>query len=364
MKLTILHLIPTLEGGGAERQLSMLAAEESRRGATVHVGSRRGGFYFASLCAHGVSMHSLGDHRAASPRLLGSINSLLKTIQPDIVQTWLPQMDVLGGMACLWRAIPWVLSERVSERAFRRSSALLRARRLLGRHASAIVANSAAGASYWRAAMPLSQRVDVVRNAVDISAIRRTPGASGDLAHDAAPLLLVVGRLHRQKAVEVVLQAVSRVAATLMFRVLVVGDGPQRSSLEGMVRDLGLGARVVMLPYQRDWWGLLKLASALVSVSRYEGHPNVVLESMAAGCPLIVSDIQEHREFLNETSAVLVPPEDPAALAQAIATVLQDEQAARVRALVARDRLSDLTVEAMTDGYERVYQQVLKIARL
>jgi glycosyltransferase involved in cell wall biosynthesis len=359
MKLTILHLVPTLEGGGAERQLSMLAEELSRRGASMHIGTRRGGFYAASLYARGVNMHSLGDHRGPSLRLLASINSLLRSIQPDIVQTWLPQMDLLGGTACLWRGIPWVLSERVSERAFRSCSAPLRLRRLLGRRASAIVANSSLGAGYWRRTVPLSKRVVVIRNAVDVSAIRGTPPSFGDVVGIAGTLILVVGRLDRQKAVDIVLQAVSRVAATAVFRVLVIGDGPQRSRLERLVRDLGLGTRVVMLPYQREWWGLLKVASALISVSRYEGHPNVVLEGMAAGCPLIVSDIEEHREFLNETSAVFVPPEDPTALAQAIETVLRDGQSARMRAQVAGNSLSNLTVEAMTDAYERLYQQVL-----
>lgn len=363
MKLTILHLVPTLEGGGAERQLAMLAAEESRRGARVHIASRRGGFHASALGAHGISMHSLGDHRGPSPRLLLSMNTLLKTIRPDIVQTWLPQMDFLGGMVCLWHGVPWVLSERVSAPAFRRSSALLQTRRLLGRHASAIVANSSAGAGYWRAVAPVAGRVDVIRNAVDVAAIRRTLPAAGDVAHGAAPLLLVVGRLHTQKAVDIVLQAVSRVAARLMFRVLVIGDGPQRASLDEMIRALDLRTRVVMLPYQRDWWGLLKVASALVSMSQYEGHPNVVLESMAAGCPLIVSDIQEHREFLDETAALLVPSRDPGALAHAIVTVLQDEQSARRRAQIAAERLHGLTVEAITDAYERVYRQVLENQR-
>lgn len=360
MKLTILHLVPTFEGGGAERQLSMLAVEQSRRGTAVHIGCRRGGVNSTVLRASGVNVHALGDHRGPSPRLLINIHALLRTLEPDIVQTWLPQMDVLGGTACLWRATPWVLSERASELAFSKTSALLRLRRWLTRYASAIVANSAAGAGYWRAAVPGDRLIDVVRNAVDASAIRGTPPNREALAGNAGQLLLVVGRLHHQKAVEIVLQAVARLARAPEFRVLILGDGPQRATLEGMIRASHLEDRVVMRPYQRDWWGLLKIASALVSVSRYEGHPNVVLEAMAAECPLIVSDIPEHREFLDESSAMLVPTEDATALARAIDEVLRDGRAARVRAKMACNRLSDLTVEAVTDAYERVYEQVLK----
>lgn len=360
MKFTILHLIPTLEGGGAERQLSMLAPELSRRGASVHVGTRRRGVYATPLLVPGISMHSLGDHRGLNPRLLGTIHSLLRAIQPDIVQTWLPQMDILGGIACRWRGIPWILSERVSERAFRESGALFGIRRFLGRRACAVVANSDAGAGYWRALAPVSTPVAVVRNAVDVSAVRCAPPVQDATTGAAQRLILVVGRLHRQKAMEIVLQALPRVSRSPEFRVLILGDGPQRPWLEGMIRDFGLADRVAMLPYKPDWWGLLKAASALVSVSRYEGHPNVVLETMAAGCPLIVSDIPEHREFLNETSALLVPPEDPPALAQAINCVLRDGQAARRRADIAGERLSELSVAAVTDAYEAVYQQVLQ----
>ena len=357
MKLTILHLIPTFEGGGAERQLAMLAAEQSRRGNSVHVGFRRGGVHAGFLRARGVSTHVLGDHPGPSVRLFAGIYSLLRKIRPDIVQTWLPQMDIIGGLACLSQSTPWILSERASDLAFSKASTVLHIRGFLGRRASAIVANSALGAAYWRCVVATDRPVNVVRNAVDVSAIRSTPTYCGDWVSDS--LFLVVGRLHHQKAVEIVLQAVSRLAAT-EFRVLILGDGPQRDQLEAMIQEFHLGNRVRMQPYQHEWWGLLKVASALVSVSRYEGHPNVVLEAMAAGCPLIVSDIPEHREFLNETTAVMVPKEDPMALARAMEAVLHDRGAARQRAEIAGSRLRDLSVEVITDAYERVYQQVMR----
>src|SRR5258706_11745911 len=147
----ILHLIPTLSGGGAERQLSMLAAEHSRRGHDVHICVRRGGVYADALVRCGVTIHLVGEHRGNLNvflwlKLLGVIGRVM----PDVVQTWLPQMDVIGGSAALWNSIPWIVSERCNQDAYSRLSLSLSVRSRLVRYADAIVANSEGGVSFWR----------------------------------------------------------------------------------------------------------------------------------------------------------------------------------------------------------------------
>src|SRR5436190_16981302 len=112
--LRILHIIPTLEGGGAERQLSMLAAEQARRGHDVHVAVRRTGVHAQTTRNSGVRVHELGNLRSFDPRLFLALKCVIATVRPDIVQTWLPQMDVLGGAAIFSSRIPWIISERTS----------------------------------------------------------------------------------------------------------------------------------------------------------------------------------------------------------------------------------------------------------
>ena len=112
----------------------------------------------------------------------------------------------------------------------------------------------------------------------------------------------------------------------------------------------------IRLRGRRGIAGLVFIATALLIAGR-TAHGQF---GGTCGCPVIVSDIPEHREFLSETSAVLVPAEDPKALAHAIEAVLQDGHAARRRAELATEQLGDLSVEAITDAYARVYQQVLK----
>lgn len=356
---TILHLIPTLEGGGAERQMAMLAMEQARRGWEVHVALRRGGVHERTLRAGGVTVHVLGDLPGLHPRLLGRLFSTVRRVRPGIVQTWLPQMDFVGGLVARLYGIPWILCERASERAYLDAAAVHWARRRVGRTADAIVANSAEGAAYWRGACSRSGEVAVVANALDVAGIRGAAPVRRDGVSEGERTILFVGRLVPQKAPEIFLQAVARVSGERNLHALIIGDGPLIGEVRAGIDSLALGGRVSVLPYQPDWWGLLKTAAALVSPSRFEGQPNVVLEAMVARCPLVVSEIPTHRAILDEQSALVVPVDEPAALAAAIDAVLSDPVAARARAERASERVAGLTIQSTADAYERIYERVL-----
>ena len=92
-----------------------------------------------------------------------------------------------------------------------------------------------------------------------------------------------------------------------------------------------------------------------VSPSHYEGRPNAVLEAMAVGVPLVVSDISAHRELLDEQSAILVDPADPAALAIGVIMALSDPEASGRRAREASRRADGHSVERMVAQYEELY---------
>ena len=355
----LLHLVPSLEGGGAERQLTMLAIEQVRRGCDVHVGVRRGGIYVDLLRAGGAKIHFLGDYRGADPRLLLSICRLIRETEPEIVQTWLPQMDIIGGMAALLNSVHWVVSERASAQAYHDRPAYYGVRRQCVRRSDAVVANSTLGMDYWRVRLPASVPAFRISNAIDIIPIRSamaqatTPNPLGEGEH-----FISVGRVTYQKAPDVILAAARHLISFPTLRVHLIGEGELREEVETAIRNEELTQRVELHPYRHDWWSLLRHTRALISASRFEGQPNVVLEAMAAGCPLIATDIPEHREFLDAQSALLVPVNDPVALASAIASVLSDPDAARRRAERAANRVADMSVAVAADAYESVYQVV------
>jgi glycosyltransferase involved in cell wall biosynthesis len=356
--LIVLHVIPTLEGGGAERQLTMLATEQARRGYDVHLAVRRTGVHMQVIRGCGVQIHELGDMPSINPRLLLAMKRVIAEIRPSIVQTWLPQMDILGALAALPGRIPWIVSERTSGNYYKEVPIIAWLRVLLGQFASAIVANSDGGAKYWRTAAYRSPKLVTVRNALDFGRIREA--AAPDLSESLPnPVLLVVGRFSREKALEIIVRSLSDFSRVRAVDVLVIGEGSERPTLEKEIEAASLSGRVKVLPYQPDWWRWLKVADGLISMSRYEGNPNVVLEAMAGCCPVILSDIPAHREIADASSALFVPVDDVSALSSAMEKLIADKDAALRRAERAFGRVESMTVTAMADAYETVYRDVL-----
>jgi glycosyltransferase involved in cell wall biosynthesis len=349
-----------MEGGGAERQLRMLATEQAKRARNVHIAVRRATSRENGLCGAGVALHVLGDHRGASPFLLAGIVRLVRRLKPQVIQTWLPQMDVLGGAAALSNDTPWIIAERSSSLAFQGMQWWSWVRPRLGRRASAIVANSSGGTAYWRQTARVNSFMEVVPNAVDAEAIRNAPAASLPAGCTPGGYLLVVGRLGPEKRVACIIKAFGTIAARCDLNLLIVGEGPLQPQLQAQIAAAGLHRRVFLVPYQQRWWGLLPQAKALLSMSLFEGQPNVVLEAMAARCPVLVSDIPAHREILDDASALFVRPEDDASLAQAIEQVIADEESARRRAERASRSIENRTVQAMADAYDNVYQRAMR----
>ncbi len=340
MNRTILHAIASLEGGGAERQLVMLANEQARRGWHVHLAMRRGGVHEAQLAPE-IARHVLGDFAGGSPELGLRIARVLRTVRPALVQTWLPQMDVLAGSASLAHRIPWVLSERASHLAYPASFAMW-LRKKLGRFASAIVANSTAGSALWASARgPVSE----IRNALDLAAIEAAPPGG-----EEPPFFLFAGRLSAEKRPDVLLAAMRHVPGA---RLRMLGEGALRPILRRAIERDALDVTVER--FRSDWWSLLKTAAAIVCPSQHEGEPNVVLEAMAAGCPIVASDIAAHRELLDHRCALLVPADDPLALAGALHAVRTDPVAARARARIAYSRVQDRSIEKAASLYDGVY---------
>jgi glycosyltransferase involved in cell wall biosynthesis len=352
-RLRILHLIPSLEGGGAERQVAYLAAAQSRAGHDVHIASVRHGQHARAVTDAGVHHHILKSGGNHDPLLVPRVLALFRELRPDVVQTWLLQMDVLGGLAALTSRSRWVLTERTSGVFYDFPTA--RVRRWLGARASAIVANSDGGLAYWNGAPQAV--LTVIRNGLPLETIRATPVSAE--ARSLVPLVLFAGRFSEEKNVLTLVEALKRVVPATGARAMLCGEGPQRELIEAAVTAAGLGDSVGVVGYREDLWSWMKAASAFVSLSRFEGCPNTVLEAMACGCPLVVSDIPAHRELLDESCALLVNAAEPDAIAAALKSAITDCDTARRRAEVAAARVQSFSMERVAAAYEALYHRLL-----
>ena len=324
----------------------------------------RGGDNFDRLLESGASYQPIPHRSNYDPLISFRLRTLIRACHPSIVQTWLPQMDLLGGIATKSLDIPFVLSERTAPAAhgpgWKSAS-----RRAIGRYASAIVANSEGGANYWRSP-GRPDWVRVIPNAIEANEVCDAPPVQ-DIEVDrgkGSDLVLFMGRMHSVKNIPNVLAAFRRVIEIRPnVTAVLIGSGPELAAVVDAVRSYGLGDRLRVMPFQNNPYSWLKRASVFVSASTFEGNPNAVLEACAAGCPVVVSDIPAHHEFLDNSSATFVSGQSSESIFTGILEVLENPTKARSRATNAKQRISGRTVAAVTQHYLDIYELILRSPR-
>lgn len=168
-----------------------------------------------------------------------------------------------------------------------------------------------------------------------------------------------VGRMFRVKGGDIFLDALSRVSEPRPTAVM-IGDGVDAGALRRLADALGLSDIVHFFPDIVDAGRLFAAFDAFVLSSRSEGLPIVLLEAMAAGTPIVATRVGGVPELLGTEDALLVPPEDPSALAEAITKVLGDRPAAARRAASAANKVAtEFSLDPWLDRYEAVYAGVL-----
>jgi glycosyltransferase involved in cell wall biosynthesis len=357
--MRVLHCISSLDLGGSQRQLALLSRVLPRHGWDVHVATLADGRFAAALDP-ATTIHLVAQRHARVPvRLAGLIGRL----RPAVVQTWNLHMDVLGGLAALARAVPWIATERSSAQGYQpRLSTRMRA--LLVRRADALVANSAGGLDLWqRRGRPATQRL--IRNAIDPDATLAVPQLPGDITvADGSPVIVYAGRLVAEKGLRVLLQALTRVRRELPAIVLLCGTGPFEAELRRLAHDLGIADAVIFAGFVQDIYAALRRADVFVSLSEAEGSPNAVQEAMACHTPIVLSDIAAHRELADARAAVLIDGRDAAAVAEALIACLRHRPAAQARAAHAQTLAGVWSPAAMGAAYDALYRHVLDTRRL
>jgi len=176
-------------------------------------------------------------------------------------------------------------------------------------------------------------RITAIHNPVDIDrvgAMASEPVAEEESAEDgwfspgAPPVIVAVGRLWPQKDYSTLLRAFARLAAERPARLVILGEGPERPALEQLAASLGIVGRVRLPGAVSNPFAYVRRAGAFALSSAWEGFPNVLVEALACGCPVVSTDCPSGPDELLEGGrwGSLVPVGDDAALARALSATL------------------------------------------
>jgi glycosyltransferase involved in cell wall biosynthesis len=212
------------------------------------------------------------------------------------------------------------------------------------------------------------EKVAVLYNGIDLEAMQAEPvdraGVREELGMPPDALVAVcVARLAPQKEHPLLIEAFARAAARNdRARLLLVGDGPTREAVAEKCRAPEVGGRVVMAGERSDVFRILRAADLAVLASTREGFSNVVLECLAAGLPLVATDVGGNREAMDgEAAGLLVPARDVEALAAALERMLAGEALRREKAEGALRRARRFDLERTVDETEAIYDRLLHI---
>lgn len=372
--LRVLHLIDSLAPGGAQRQLvTLLAAlDRSEVEASVAVYHRLDHFK-PEVEASGAPIHELGGSGGRDPRVTIRLARLMAGGRYDVVHSWLRTPGVLARVAAmLSHGPPVIVSERNVDLG--RSARSVALERVLARRARFMIVNAEAiGRGVERFVPAWKGRIRVVHNG-----LRFIEPSERDLEHarsfrrehvaETEMLLGVVGRIEAQKAPLLLLDALERLPRDIAARVKVVWVGKEiDAGLAGAVRARArsprLEGRFELVPETREIRSVYIAMDGLVLASRWEGLPNVVLEALGNGRPAIATDVGDTSKLVSTGSTGwLVPPDDPEALARAIAEFVRSSPS-RLReigergARLVRDEYSDTR---LAEGTVAVYREALE----
>jgi glycosyltransferase involved in cell wall biosynthesis len=232
---------------------------------------------------------------------------------------------------------------------------------LLERAARHVCLSQALRDELLAAGLPAARLVSIP-NGVDLAAWSRevTPARS---PWAGGRTLMFVGRLVPQKRVDVLLDAFARVCAQAAdARLLLAGGGPLRAALVAQAKALGIAERVAFLGQRDEVLSLHRAARGLVLPSEGEGLPNVVLEALAAGTPVIATDVTGTRELARDgVEALLVPPGDAGALAIAMLRLIDDPALGARLAAAGRTRVAEgFDLERVADRYAALFEDVVR----
>jgi len=359
----VVHVDSERGFSGGEVQVFLLAAGLERRGWRNVLVCRERSAAAEEARARGIEVRPASMRSDLDLPAIASIRTAIRATGADLVHLHTGRATWLGGIAAWLARVPAITTRRMDHPIARG----WRTRFVYERLMSHVVAISPAVAARLRGGEVPASRITVIPSAVEAGAL--SPGrprdrvrAELDTTHDAE-VLLTLAALVPRKGVDVLLRALRILAADDLRPVLwIAGDGAERPTLEALSESLGLAAQVRFLGRRSDRPDLLGACDLVVAPSRSEGLGVAALEAMAVGRPVVASAVGGLGEaVVHGRTGLLVPPDDPGALAEALGQVLRDRALRAALGGEGPRRVAEaFAAEQMVESYVRLYGSVLE----
>ena len=316
----------------------------------------------------GLAVSTIAERRRWDTKVLGQLKRVVTEINPDILETRNVKSHFLVRLTRLHRKYPWIAWNHGYTTTSRMDETYTRLDRWSLKGAYRVVTVCQPFAKELAKLGVRKDRITILHNAVKpfvappADEIERTWRKLG-IADDEA-VILAVGRLSQEKGHADLIRAaaiLSGLPGVPRFRVVIVGDGPEREPLLRLASELGVAQRIKLAGFQRDMGVYYAMATVLAVPSHSEGSPNVVLEAMAAGLPIVANEVGGIPEILEQdATGLMVMPRNPDAMAKAILRVFTDNELRERIAATARECAStDHAPQAYRRALVEFYQEIL-----
>lgn len=359
-RVRVVHLVLSLDFGGLEMVAVDLARATDRARFEPHVVCLRSkGALAPRLEERGIAVHSLDCPTLPKVRTLARLVRILRQLRPQVLHTHNPSPHLFGVMARHLAGVPVLVHTKHGRNYPHKWRAVL-VNRIAARLTDCIAPVSEASSDIARTVEHVADnKLQVIRNGIDLAEFPEPSARAAPPGRRA----IQVARLIKLKDQFTLLRATRLVVDKMPdFGLDIIGDGPEREALLALRTELKLEDHVRFLGFRSDVRQLLPNAEFFILSSLSEGLAISILEAMAAGLPVVATDVGGNREVVGDgESGILVPSQQPEAMAAAMMKMHGDPERTRRMGLAARERVDrEFNLRRVAERYEDLYVALLQ----